>query len=261
MLDASCAEPVRLGTPIHNSVDETVSTDQAIHTSRIGRSLGPLLLRVKRNRGQGVKPRSSATETITEETQTDVTRAGEMVPRFLGEGVNSISVDERRHDPSRMVSMAVQARDLENQLTETFGYHVPAAHEALLLPYERAFMAENREGKRYLLSADLPWIGARTNDINGPHVALLSGIENAVGVKISEESDKAHIQALAEKLNPRDETGKLVFMLRLGAGKIEQLAEVLDSIREHVSDAIIMYDIHGVTKTVDGEKIRMLCAN
>jgi 3-deoxy-7-phosphoheptulonate synthase len=257
VLDGSCTEPVRLDMPIQGLAEEALATDGAVRQSKIGLTMKSLLLPVKRGRGQGVKPRSSATETVTEDLQTEAIRAGETVASFLGEGVNGIPVDQRRPQPNRMVAMAVQARDLEEQLTATIGHHVPAAHEALLLPYERAQIVEDKNGKRYLLSADLPWVGARTNDPEGEHVTMLSGVENAVGVKISASSDAAHIKALAEKLNPNDKAGKLVFMMRLGAEKVDRLGEVLDAIREHAKNAVVMYDIHGVTKTNEHkEKIR-----
>ena len=256
VLDGSCAEPIRLRTPIQDLVDETIRTNEAIQASDIGHIFGDLVLCIKRNRGQSVKPRSSGTEVVTEENQTEAVKAGQIVASFMGDGVNGEAVDQRTPRPDNMVAMAVQARDLEAELTTALGHHVPAAHEALLLAYEKARTAEDSTGRRYLLSADVPWIGARTNSLDGAHVQLLTGIENAVGVKISDSSDEAHIMGLAKALNPHDEEGKLIFMMRVGSDKEERLDHVLNAIHDHAPNAIVMYDIHGVTKTIDGQKIR-----
>jgi 3-deoxy-7-phosphoheptulonate synthase len=220
--------------------------------------MGEKLVCIKRNRGQAIKPRSSATEIVTATTETASILSGQVVPAFMGEGVNGEAIDQRMPDSSRMVAMAQQARDLEEQLTKALGSHMAAAHEALLLPYEKAQIMQDYEGNRYLLSADLPWIGARTNDADGDHVAMLSDIVNPIGVKISASSDEQHIKELAGRLNPNNETGKLVFMLRLGGGNTERLDAVLDGIRDYAPNAVIMYDVHGVTKTINGRKIRAI---
>jgi 3-deoxy-7-phosphoheptulonate synthase len=107
----------------------------------------------------------------------------------------------------------------------------------------------------------LPWIGERTNkrppagQVN-PHVELLSGIENTVGVKIGPSSDAEHIKWLAEKLNPNSKPGKLVFMLRLG-DDTQAMHRVLGGIQQFAPDSFGVFDIHGSTETdQNGLKIR-----
>ena len=48
-----------------------------------------------------------------------------------------------------------------------------SSHEALLLDYERALIRlDSRTGQDYDLSAHLLWIGERTRDPDGAHVAF-----------------------------------------------------------------------------------------
>ena len=64
-----------------------------------------------------------------------------------------------------------------------------SAHEALLLDYEDAMTREDsRTGDPYDTSAHMLWIGERTRDIDGAHVALLSGVRNPIGVKIGPDA-------------------------------------------------------------------------
>ena len=125
------------------------------------------------------------------------------------------------------------------------------------MPYELSFKNMTDSGKSYLLSTDLPWIGKRTNTLDHPVVEMLSDVENPVGVKIGSNSDRAHILGLDAKLNPKSEHGKMVFMLRLEDGKDDELDEILSAIAGLKAKPVIMYDIHGVTRTNEhGEKIR-----
>jgi len=62
---------------------------------------------------------------------------------------------------------------------------VYTSHEALLLPYEQAFIRQCPEsGQWYNRSAHFVWIGDRTRQLDGAHVELLSGIANPIGLKV-----------------------------------------------------------------------------
>ncbi len=204
------------------------------------------VLHIRRDRGQNTKPRSESHET----------HAGTRVQSYMGDAINSHRLDERAPDPRRLVRAALQAVQLENTLSEHYGRHIPAAHEALNLYYEQAWLREI-DGKRVLLSADLPWIGVRTNGTQSMQVDLLAGIENPIGVKVGPSTQPEHIRELQEKLNPARRIGKIVWMLRAGLDHPDVSRQTVESLLSAEEAPIVMYDIHGSTiKRADGMKIR-----
>ena len=60
------------------------------------------------------------------------------------------------------------------------------SHDALLLPYEQAQTRRvpRRDGW-YNLSTHLPWLGMRTCEIDGAHVAYMRGISNPIALKVA----------------------------------------------------------------------------
>ena len=96
-----------------------------------------------------------------------------------------------------------------------------SSHEALLLDYEQALVRlDSRTGQHYDLSAHLLWIGERTRDLTGAHVAFARSIRNPLAVKIGPTTTPADILALAEALNPDREPGRLTLITRMGADRI-----------------------------------------
>jgi 3-deoxy-7-phosphoheptulonate synthase len=95
------------------------------------------------------------------------------------------------------------------------------SHEGLNLLYESAQTRKvpRREGF-YDLTAHLPWIGERTRALGGAHVEFFRGVRNPVGVKVGPNMPPEELAALADRLNPHDEAGKLVLITRLGAGNV-----------------------------------------
>ena len=245
IITGRCAEPVALATPIEVLAAESITvSDVVIAALGTGR-----VINIRRERGQNTKPRSNHIEELP---------SGKIVAPYMGDAVNAQDPEHRMPDPSRMVAAAVQARDLEAKLTEMVGNHVPAAHEALLLPYEHSFIRIDPEsGRKYLLSADVPWIGKRTNDPEGEHVTLLAEVANPIGVKVGADSTAEHIAALHERLNPDNIPGRLIFMLRMGLNNADKLDAVVSAITNYAPESLLMYDIHGVTRTApNGAKIR-----
>jgi 3-deoxy-7-phosphoheptulonate synthase len=96
-----------------------------------------------------------------------------------------------------------------------------SSHEALLLDYERALTrADAATGLAYDLSAHFLWIGERTRAIGGPHVAFAAGLRNPLGVKLGPRTTPEDVLALAARLNPDREAGRLTFITRMGADHI-----------------------------------------
>jgi 3-deoxy-7-phosphoheptulonate synthase len=60
-----------------------------------------------------------------------------------------------------------------------------SSHEALLLDYERALTRiDSRTGLPYDVSGHLVWVGERTRDLGGAHVAFAASVRNPVAVKL-----------------------------------------------------------------------------
>ncbi|MDP3968678.1 MAG: 3-deoxy-7-phosphoheptulonate synthase class II [Nocardioides sp.] len=99
-----------------------------------------------------------------------------------------------------------------------------SSHEALVLEYEHAMTRiDSRTHAPYDVSAHFVWIGERTRQLDGAHVELLSKIRNPIGVKLGPTTTADDAIALAEKLDPQREPGRLTFITRMGAGKIRDL--------------------------------------
>ncbi len=96
------------------------------------------------------------------------------------------------------------------------------SHEALLLGYEEALTRKDSlSDEWYDCSAHLLWIGERTRQPDGAHVEFVSGIDNPVACKLGPTATPADVVALAERLNPQREPGRLTFIARMGAANVE----------------------------------------
>ncbi|MBC6445005.1 MAG: 3-deoxy-7-phosphoheptulonate synthase class II [Alphaproteobacteria bacterium GM202ARS2] len=143
------------------------------------------------------------------------------------------------------------------QLRETDFY---TSHEGLLLPYEEALTRiDSTTGKWYDVSAHMLWIGERTRDPNGAHVAFMKGIDNPIGIKIGPLATSEQILKLAEIINPKNEPGRLTFILRMGHENIDKkLPPLLRHVKTYGLNAIWACDpMHGnVIKSKTGYKTR-----
>ena len=96
-----------------------------------------------------------------------------------------------------------------------------SSHEALVLEYEHAMTRiDSRTEQPYDVSGHFVWIGERTRQLDNAHVELLSRIRNPIGVKLGPTTTADDALALAAKLNPANEPGRLTFITRFGAQKI-----------------------------------------
>jgi 3-deoxy-7-phosphoheptulonate synthase len=98
------------------------------------------------------------------------------------------------------------------------------SHEGLHLLYEQAQTRRvpHRDGW-YNLATHFPWIGMRTADVDGAHVEYFRGIANPVAVKVGPAMTPERLRALADRLDPEGEPGRLTLIHRLGAGRIAEL--------------------------------------
>ncbi len=125
-----------------------------------------------------------------------------------------------------------------------------SSHEALVLEYEHALTRiDSRTQQPYDVSAHFLWIGERTRQLDGAHVELLSRIRNPIGVKLGPTTSPDDALALAAKLNPDNEPGRLTFITRMGAGKIrDRLPELVEKVTAAgVTVAWVCDPMHGNT--------------
>ena len=143
------------------------------------------------------------------------------------------------------------------QIKETTFY---ISHEALLLPYESCFARiDSTTGDYYAVSAHMVWIGDRTRQIDGAHVEFCSGISNPIGIKIGPKTNFKELPKLLEKLNPKNEKGKIVLIVRMGKDQIEDLfPPILREVKKSGYNVLWSSDpMHGNTeKSNSGYKTR-----
>ncbi|MFG2711341.1 3-deoxy-7-phosphoheptulonate synthase [Streptomyces goshikiensis] len=222
------------------------------------RSFKPVL-RVGRLAGQFGKPRSNPTEIV----------AGVELPVYRGHMVNSPEPDPvlRRPDPGRLYEGYRAARDIM-ELLGWYGASARSAaeppvwtsHEALLLDYEGPMLRTEPDGSTLLTSTHWPWIGERTRELDGAHVAFFAELANPVATKVGPKTTPEQLLALCERLDPERDPGRLTLISRMGAGTA---AERLPELARAVSDAgypvVWMCDpMHGNTVSAGGYKTRFI---
>jgi 3-deoxy-7-phosphoheptulonate synthase len=101
-----------------------------------------------------------------------------------------------------------------------------ASHEALVLDYERAMLRldHSREVPRLFdLSGHFLWIGDRTRQLEGAHMALAELISNPIGVKLGPSTTPEMAVEFVERLDPNFEPGRLTLVSRMGNDKVRSL--------------------------------------
>lgn len=134
------------------------------------------------------------------------------------------------------------------------------SHEALVLNYEEPLTRrDGPNGAFFDSSAHLVWIGERTRQVDGAHVEFASGIANPVACKLGPTATPDDAVALAERLDPDREPGRLTFVMRLGADRVaELLPGIVTAVRDAGHPVVWACDpMHGNTITADnGRKTR-----
>jgi len=123
-------------------------------------------------------------------------------------------------------------------------------HEGLVLDYEHAMTRiDSRTGTPYDVSAHFVWIGERTRQLDGAHVELFRHIRNPIGVKLGPGTTADDALALAARLNPDNEPGRLTFITRFGAGRIRDgLPDLVEKVTASgVEVAWVCDPMHGNT--------------
>ncbi|MEV4441600.1 3-deoxy-7-phosphoheptulonate synthase [Streptomyces sp. NPDC049577] len=218
------------------------------------------VVRAGRMAGQYAKPRSNPTERV----------AGIELPVYRGHMVNDPEPhpDRRRPDPRRLLAGYHAASEVMTHLgwanpSRRSGICPPVwtSHEALLLDYELPLVRRDEEGRSWLTSTHWPWIGERTRQVDGAHVALLAEVDNPVACKVGPKMDIDELLALCETLDPDREQGRLTLIARMGAEAVaDRLPPLVAAVKAAGHPVIWLTDpMHGNTVTApDGLKTRLL---
>jgi 3-deoxy-7-phosphoheptulonate synthase len=103
------------------------------------------------------------------------------------------------------------------------------------------------------------WLGERTRELDGAHVAFLAGVKNPIGCKVGPSMTAEGVLALCEKLNPERIPGRLTLISRMGAEAItDGLRPLLAAVRDAEHPVVWACDpMHGNTFTApSGRKTR-----
>ncbi|MFG2679782.1 3-deoxy-7-phosphoheptulonate synthase [Streptomyces sp. NPDC048392] len=219
---------------------------------------GRPVVRVGRLAGQYAKPRSKPTETVQ----------GIELPVYRGHMVNDPNPDPalRQPDPRRLLTGYRAAREVMEHLGWAGGAPraqapVWTSHEALLLDYELPMLRRQDDGSLLLTSTHWPWIGERTRQVDGAHVALLAAVCNPVACKVGPTMTREELLRLCERLDPDRVPGRLTLIARMGAGTAPGvLPALVAAVRGAGHPAIWLSDpMHGNTECgPDGLKTRFV---
>ena len=134
------------------------------------------------------------------------------------------------------------------------------SHEALLLPFEQAMTrVDSTTGEYHDTSAHFVWIGDRTRQLDGGHVEFCRGVENPIGIKCGPTLKPDDLINLCNKINPKNEKGKITLISRFGHENVSKfLPKLIRAIKKEGLNVIWSCDpCHGNTiKSTTGFKTR-----
>ncbi|MGP3940652.1 3-deoxy-7-phosphoheptulonate synthase [Streptomyces sp. 6N106] len=229
-------------------------------SAEIRTGLGLPVVTMGRIAGQYAKPRSLPYEPLPD---------GTSLPVYRGDAVNGAAADPRTRipDPDRLLTAydraaAVLSTMRAEQTSHDAAERIFASHELLLLAYELPLLRA-ADGGGHASSVHFGWIGERTRDPEGAHIRLAASIRNPVGVKVGPSATPADLVELARLLNPERLPGRLTFIVRMGADRIEWLLPPLvEAVAETGIPVVWLTDpMHGNTiRSGSGHKTRSLRA-
>jgi 3-deoxy-7-phosphoheptulonate synthase len=241
-------------SPVHRKLEQLYGLSGTLRGQ-----LGLPVVTMGRMAGQYAKPRSSDWEDTPD---------GGVLPVYRGDAVNSARGDAaaRVPDARRLLEAYDCAAATLKLIRESWqgredGDRVFAAHELLLLPYELPQVREDPEP--YASSLHFGWIGDRTRDPGGAHVALAAAVRNPVGVKVGPSATATNLVGLARILNPERRPGRLTFIVRMGADRVDRcLPSLVEAVSATGIPVVWLSDpMHGnTTKTGRGMKTRSVQA-
>lgn len=122
------------------------------------------------------------------------------------------------------------------------------AHECLLLPYEEAMTRlDSTTDKFYCTSAHLLWVGERTRQPGFAHFEFVRGLQNPLGVKISDKATPEDVLTILDTFNPDNVPGRVTLITRMTAAGIRKsLPAVIKAVQKAGKHVVWVSDpVHG----------------
>ncbi|MFI9639160.1 3-deoxy-7-phosphoheptulonate synthase [Micromonospora sp. NPDC051925] len=216
-----CAETFADNTESHLRANLRVLSQMS---AVLTQATGLPVVNIARMAGQYAKPRSNA-----------VDASG--LPVYRGDIVNSAEPTPaaRTPDPHRMLRAHAHAAEAMDVVRRVGAGGVYVSHEMLLLDYERAGLWADACGPATRLTSGLAhflWIGERTRQLDGAHIAFAELMSNPIGLKIGPGVTPELAVEYVERLDPDATPGRLTLVSRMGHGRVR---EVLPPIVEKVN--------------------------
>lgn len=241
-----CAETFAGNTEAHLRANLDTLVDMA---ALLTGGSGLPVVTVARMAGQYAKPRSQSTDATG-------------LPVYRGDLVNSVepTLAARTADPLRMLRAHADAARAMALVRSFPDVHV--SHEALLLDYETSLLRVDTSGPEPRFSSGLGhflWIGERTRQPDGAHIAFAELLSNPIGLKIGPGTTPRAALAYVRRLDPHREAGRLTLVSRMGHAQVrEVLPPIVEEVTASGHQVIWQCDpMHGNTRTsADGYKTR-----
>ncbi|WP_103350660.1 3-deoxy-7-phosphoheptulonate synthase [Amycolatopsis sp. CA-128772] len=234
-----CAETFAGNTETHLRANLLLLAEMA---DVLADTAGLPVVKIARMAGQYAKPRSNTVDALG-------------LPVYRGDIVNAPDPTPaaRTPDPRRMLRAhghALEAMDLVRK----FGADdVHVSHELLLLDYERAVLWADEGGPELRVSSGLAhflWIGERTRQLDGAHLAFAELLSNPIGLKLGPSVTPELAVEYVERLDPHRTPGRLTLVSRMGHDLVRDvLPPLVEKVAASGHEVIWQCDpMHGNTR-------------
>eukprot|EP00588_Corethron_pennatum_P011462 CAMPEP_0194271018 /NCGR_PEP_ID=MMETSP0169-20130528/4912_1 /TAXON_ID=218684 /ORGANISM="Corethron pennatum, Strain L29A3" /LENGTH=414 /DNA_ID=CAMNT_0039013271 /DNA_START=26 /DNA_END=1267 /DNA_ORIENTATION=- len=144
------------------------------------------------------------------------------------------------------------------------------AHECVMLPYEESQTRKDSTTmgagtKWYGCSSHMLWIGEKNRQLDSAHLEYVRGVNNPLGIKISDKCTPGELLDLLDAMNPKNQPGRVTVIVRMGASKVRtNLPGLIRAVQREGRSVLWVSDpMHGNTHVTEGgtstrsfEKIR-----
>nr|AXL05750.1 phospho-2-dehydro-3-deoxyheptonate aldolase [uncultured bacterium] len=200
------------------------------------------VVKIARMAGQYAKPRSNTVDSLG-------------LPVYRGDIVNSSvpTLAARTPDPHRMLLAHANAASAMDLVREVGAGEVYVSHEMLLLDYERTVLWVDAGGHEPRLASGLAhflWIGDRTRQLDGAHVAFAELLSNPIGLKIGPDVTPEQAVEYVRRLDPDCTPGRLTLVSRMGHDLVRDvLPPIVEKVNASGHEVVWQCDpMHGNTQ-------------